>query len=215
MIRGYDHYRSDRGAKRPPRARRRRRSSRPSSFVGTLAAVFRVDRLLFRPREARHTVAELSTLWSEGRYDEVLAAAEAMLKRDPLNPGALAFRGFAAFQKGVGEGTAEERTPWLDEAVVSLRRARLVSDQLAAEIEYMLAKAAYHRGQVLLRPDHRATCRARSTGATCGRTATSTSAWRGRQLGDPEKGLAAFLRALAAGAERHPALDNRADLPTR
>ena len=114
------------------RAARRRRSSRRSSFSPASSRRSSASTgCCSVPREARHTVAELSTLWSEGRYDEVLAASEAMLKRDPLNPGALAFRGFAAFQKGVGEGTAEERAPWLDEAVVCLRRARLVSDQLA------------------------------------------------------------------------------------
>ena len=110
MIRGIDHYQAG--------SRHKRRRGLVVGVVvaivvvlGTLATVFRVDRLVFRPREARHTPAELSSLWSEGRYDELLAAAEAMLKRNPLDPDALAFRGFAAFQKGVGEGTAEERTP--------------------------------------------------------------------------------------------------------
>ncbi len=194
MIRSYDHYHSS--------SRRKGRRTAVVAAVaalvviaGTLAAVFRVDRLLFRPREARHSVAELSTLWSEGRYDEVLAASEALLNRDPLNPGALALRGFAAFQKGVGEGTAEERAPWLDEAVVSLRRARLVSNQLAPEMEYILAKASYHRGKF----HYDQTIAFMQSAIDRGYVRPDSYEYLGMawtQLGDPEKGLAAFLRAL-------------------
>jgi tetratricopeptide (TPR) repeat protein len=194
MIRGVDHYQAG------PR-RKRRRGLTIGLVAGllviliTLGAVFRVDRLLFRPREARHTVAELSALWSEGRYDEILAASEVMLKRNPLDPGALAFRGFAAFQKGVGEGTAEERTPWLEEAVVSLRRARLVSGQLAAEIEYVLAKAAYHRGKY----SYDQTISFMQSAIDRGYIRPDSYEYLGMawtQLGDPDKGLVAFKQAL-------------------
>ncbi len=194
MIRNFDHYHST--------SRRKGRRTTVVAVVAAvvviavvLAAVFRVDRLLFRPREARHTVAELSTLWSGGRYDEVLAASEALLKRDPLNPGGLAFRGFAAFQKGVGEGTAEERAPWIDEAVVCLRRARLVSDQLAPEIEYVLAKACYHRGKFF----YDQTIAYMQSALDRGYVRSDSFEYLGMawtQLGDPEKGLAAFERAL-------------------
>ena len=197
MIRGIDHYQAG--------SRRKRRRGLVVAIVaavvvlGVLGAVFRVDRLLFRPREAHHTVAELSSLWSGGRYDELLAASEAMLKHDPLDPGALAFRGFAAFQKGVGEGTAEERAPWLDEAVISLRRARLVSGQLGAEIEYVLAKAAYHRGKF----SYDQTISFMQSSIDRGYVRPDSYEYLGMawtQLGDPEKGLTAFLQAL----EREP-----------
>lgn len=198
MIRSFDHYRSS----------ARRKGNRTAVIVAvaalaailaTLGTVFRIDRLLFRPREVRHTVAELSALWAEGRYDELLAASEAALKRDPLNRGALAFRGFAAFQKGVGEGTAEERTPWLDEAVVCLRRARLVSDQFASEIDYVLAKAAYHRGKFYYDQTISYMQRAIDRGFVRPDSYEYLGmAWT--QLGDPEKGIAAFLHALEQDA---------------
>jgi tetratricopeptide (TPR) repeat protein len=197
MIRTFDHYHAS--------SRRKGRRTAVIAIVsgvvviaGVLLAAFRVDRLLFRPREARHTVPELSALWSEGRYDEVLAASEALLKRDPLNPGALAFRGFAAFQEGVGEGPAEERTPWLDEAVVSLRRARIVSSQLASEIEYILAKASYHRGKF----HYDQTIAFMQSAIDRGYVRPDSYEYLGMawsQLGDLAKGLAAFLRALEQG----------------
>lgn len=194
MIRAYDHYHSS-------TRRKGRRTAVIAAIAAVvvvaavLAAVFRVDRLLFRPREARHTVAELSALWGEGRYDEVLAASEALLEHDPINPGALAFRGFAAFQKGVGEGTAEERAPWLDEAVVSLRRARLVSSQLAPEIEYILGKAYYHRGKF----SYDQTIAYIQSALDRGYVRPDSYEYLGMawsQLGDPERGLAAFRQAL-------------------
>lgn len=198
MIRNFDHYRSN----------ARRRGHRTALIVGiaalggilaTLGAVFRVDRLLLRPREARHTVAELSSLWAAGRYDELLAASEEALKRDPLNPGALAFRGFAAFQKGVGEGSAEERTLWLDEAVVCLRRARLVSDQLANEIDYILGKAAYHRGKFYYDQTIAYLQRTIDRGYVQPDSYEYLGmAWT--QLGDPERGIEAFLHALEQGS---------------
>lgn len=195
MIRGIDHYQAG------MRRRHRRRglvtgiAAAAVVLLLVLGAVFRVDRLLLQPREERHTVAELSSLWSAGRYDEVLTASEAMLARAPLDPGALAFRGFAAFQKGVGEGTAEERAPWLDEAVVALRRARLVSGALAAEIEYVLAKAAYHRGKY----SYDQTIAYMQSAIDRGFVRPDSYEYLGMawtQLGDPEKGIAAFLRAL-------------------
>jgi len=128
----------------------------------------------------------------------VLAASEALLGHDPINPGALAFRGFAAFQKGVGEGTAEERAPWLDEAVVSLRRARLVSNQLDPEIEYILAKASYHRGKY----HYDQTIAYMQSSLDRGYVRPDSYEYLGMawsQLGDPEKGLSAFLRALEEG----------------
>jgi len=194
MIRGFDHYHST-------SRRKGRRTAVIAAVAGilviavVLGVVFRVDRLLFRPREARHTVAELSKLWRQGHYDELLAASESMLAREPLNPGALAFRGFAAFQKGVGEGTTEERAPWLDEAVVCLRRARLVSNQLESEIDYILAKASYHRGRF----HYDQTIAFMQSALDRGYERPDSYEYLGMawaQLGEPEKGLAAFLRAL-------------------
>jgi tetratricopeptide (TPR) repeat protein len=197
MIRGIDHYQAS-------NRRKGRRTVVVAAVaalivvVAVLCAVLRLDRLLLRPREARHSVGELQSLWNEGRYDEVLAASEALLKRDPLNPGALAFRGFAAFQKGVGEGSAEERAPWLEEAAVSLRRARLESAQLAPEIEYILAKVCYHRGKF----HYDQTIAFMQSAIDRGYVRPDSYEYLGMawsQLGDPEKALAAFLRALEQG----------------
>jgi tetratricopeptide (TPR) repeat protein len=90
----------------------------------------------------------LSELWKNRLYDEVISRCDKQLEADPLDPTLLAYRGFAYFYKGVSEVTLEERIPYLDEAIVSLRRARLGgAGGWSAEIDYILGKAYYHKGK--------------------------------------------------------------------
>jgi tetratricopeptide (TPR) repeat protein len=90
----------------------------------------------------------LSEFWQNRLYDEVISSSDEQLQNDPLNGMILAYRGFAYFYKGVSEVTLEERIPYLDEAIVSLRRAKLGSaGSWSAEIDYILGKAYYHKGK--------------------------------------------------------------------
>ena len=66
MIRGIRPLPGRLAAQAPSRARRRRDRRGPSSFSAPSRRCSASIALLFRPREARHTVAELSALWSEG-----------------------------------------------------------------------------------------------------------------------------------------------------
>lgn len=194
MIPSYDHYRAGK------RRRRKRRLATVAALAGVallaaLGAVFRVDRLLYRAPGSRHTLAELGQLWKAGRYDELLAASDAMLKADPLAPGVLAYRGFAAFYRAVSATSAEEKAPWIDESIASLRRARLASNALAAETDYVLAKAYYHRGKYAYDQVIRYMDEALNRGFVQSDSYEYLGmAWT--QLGDYEKALAAFLEAL-------------------
>ena len=90
----------------------------------------------------------LSELWQDRLYDEVISRCDEQLKSASLNEMLLAYRGFAHFYKGVSEVTLEERIPYLDEAIVSLRRAKLGSaGSWSTEVDYILGKAYYHRGK--------------------------------------------------------------------
>jgi tetratricopeptide (TPR) repeat protein len=90
----------------------------------------------------------LSDLWQNRLYDEVISRCDAQLKGNPLEPTTLAYRGFAYFYKAVSEVTLEERIPYLDEAIVSLRRSKLdPADGWNAEADYILGKAYYHKGK--------------------------------------------------------------------
>jgi tetratricopeptide (TPR) repeat protein len=90
----------------------------------------------------------LSELWQNRLYDEVIDRCDAQLEENPLDPQLLAYRGFAFFYKAVSEVNLEERLPYLDEAIVSLRRSKLSStDGWNAEADYILGKAYYHKGK--------------------------------------------------------------------
>jgi len=90
----------------------------------------------------------LSDLWQNRLYDEVINRCDAQLGENPLDPILLAYRGFAYFYKAVSEVTLEERIPYLDEAIVSLRRSKLdPAGGWIGETDYILGKAYYHKGK--------------------------------------------------------------------
>jgi tetratricopeptide (TPR) repeat protein len=98
--------------------------------------------------QAEQDSQSLGELWQNRLYDEVISRCELQLESDPLNPQLLAYRGFAFFYKGVSEVTLEERIPYLDEAIVSLRRAKLrPTGSWGSEVDYILGKAYYHKGK--------------------------------------------------------------------
>jgi tetratricopeptide (TPR) repeat protein len=106
-----------------------------------------VDRLKgrFQTEEESQPLREL---WRNRLYDEVIERCDEQLEAEPLNPRVLAYRGFACFYKGVSEVTLEERIPYLDEAIVSLRRAKLSpTGDWGPEMDYILGKSYYHKGK--------------------------------------------------------------------
>jgi tetratricopeptide (TPR) repeat protein len=106
-----------------------------------------IDRIrgYFQPEQ---DFQSLSELWQNRLYDEVIARCDEQLETAPLDATLLAYRGFACFYKAVSEVTLEERIPYLDEAIVSLRRAKLGdAGGWDPEIDYVLGKAYYHKGK--------------------------------------------------------------------
>jgi tetratricopeptide (TPR) repeat protein len=90
----------------------------------------------------------LNELWQNRLYDELISRCDAKLEDYPLDATLLAYRGFAYFYKAVSEVTLEERIPYLDEAIVSLRRSKLgQEDGWSSEVDYILGKAYYHKGK--------------------------------------------------------------------
>ena len=100
---------------------------------------------LVRPQARGRPLAEL---WKDRLYDEIILRAEASLKSEPLAPAALAYRGFGYFYKAVSEGNLEERIPYLDQSIASLRRLKLAKyNPWPLEADYVLGKAYYHKGK--------------------------------------------------------------------
>jgi tetratricopeptide (TPR) repeat protein len=146
MILNYDHYRTGQ--------RKRGRRTFLITFVGgavlvlvALAAVLKLPSRLFDPGAVRQAPGKLPDLWKAGDYEGVISAADSLLKGDPLNSTALSYRGFACFYRAAAENALEEKLPYLDESIVSLRRALLVGTPFKGEADYVLGKAYFYKGK--------------------------------------------------------------------
>jgi tetratricopeptide (TPR) repeat protein len=138
----------------------------------------------------------LSELWRDRLYDEIIARTDAALKAEPLAPSSLAYRGFSYFYKAVSEGNLEERIPYLDEAIVSLRRLQLArSNPWPLETDYVLGKAYYHKGKYYYDLSLHYLQRALAGGFQAG-DIYDYLGLAATQLELPEQGLAYFQKAL-------------------
>jgi tetratricopeptide (TPR) repeat protein len=152
---------------------------------------------LVRPQARSQSLAEL---WKNRLYDEVIARCDQALKIDALKGEALVYRGFSFFYKAVSESSLEDRIPFLEEAIGSLRRSRLAkASPWPAETDYVLGKAYYHKGKYYydltldyLKKALEAGYESEDIYDYMGLAAT--------QLEQPEQGLEYFQKALA----RHP-----------
>ncbi len=139
------------------RYKRRRSRSRVWLILLIVLAVATLGLLAWRlrwvPRIAARLQPEtesqsLSELWQNRLYEELVSRCDERLKGNPVDTTALVYRGFAYFYRAVSEVTLEERIPFLDETIVSLRRAKLdPNNSWSAETDYILGKAYYHKGK--------------------------------------------------------------------
>ncbi len=152
---------------------------------------------LLRPQARGQSLAEL---WKNRLYDEVIARCDQDLKSDPLAGEPLAYRGFSYFYKAVSEANLEDRIPFLDEAIVSLRRSRLARvSPWTAETDYVLGKAYYHKGKYY----YDLTLEYLKDALAAGFESEDIYDYMGlaaTQLDQPEQGLEFFQKALA----KHP-----------
>jgi tetratricopeptide (TPR) repeat protein len=145
MILNYEHFRS--GRKRGFRSRLIPILSLVLALAIAALFIFGVPQRLFRASGSASGIGTLSEQWKNERYDDVIAAADEVLKSDPLNVNALCFRGFASFYKAVSDPDTENRIPLFDDAVKYLRRARAVSSAMPGETAYVLGKSYYYKGR--------------------------------------------------------------------
>jgi tetratricopeptide (TPR) repeat protein len=100
---------------------------------------------LFSVQSSENSLAEL---WKNRLYDELIARCDERLAEDPMDHDALAFRGFSYFYRAAAQISVESSTQDLEEAVISLRRARISDDaRMGPEKDYILGKAYYLKGK--------------------------------------------------------------------
>lgn len=90
----------------------------------------------------------LMDLWNNRSYDDIISRCDEILRKNPLDRTALAFKGFSYFYGAISEISLEEKIPLIDQAIIALRRAKLSGDERwEGEIQYILGKAYYHKGK--------------------------------------------------------------------
>lgn len=90
----------------------------------------------------------LQLLWDAQRYEEIRLQTAAILADAPTDQRALTFHGFAQFYLSTGVFTLEEKLPYIDAAISTLRMAQLLAPRGAlSQIEYVLGKAYHFKGR--------------------------------------------------------------------
>ena len=90
---------------------------------------------------------KIMAMWESHQYEDLIKYTDELLTKNSTDFHALVFNGFSSFYEGLSHFSLEERIPYIDKAVVSLRKALVFNDKnLTAEIYYVLGKAYYHKG---------------------------------------------------------------------
>ena len=192
MIRNYDHYHS--GRKRGIRARLLALVAGIAVLVA-IAFIFRIPQRLLPSSDARAGSGRIYDLFAGGRYDEVISVADEALAADPQNAYVLAYRGFASFYRAVSEVNTENKTPYLDDAIVFMRKAKVAGTSMVGETDYILAKSYYQKGKFYY--DLAISYMTRAIdGGYVQRDSYEVLGLSYRELGEPEKAMVCFLEAL-------------------
>lgn len=194
MILNYDHYRTG-------QRKRGRRTAAITLGAGALlilivlAILLKVPSRLMDPGVMRQAPGKLPDLWKSENYEGVIAAADSQLRGDPLNATALSYRGFAYFYRAAAENALEEKLPYLDESIVSLRRALLAATPFPGEADYVLGKAYFYKGKYYY-DESIAFMQASLAKGYVQKDSNEYIGLAYTQLGDYDKGMGYFLTAL-------------------
>lgn len=94
------------------------------------------------------SVRELAEDWESSSYNSVYLKSEIILKNDPFNAQALAFRGFSSYYIYVSEPEEASHITYLENTIVSLRQAMyFLREKDMGKLSYVLGKAYYQKGE--------------------------------------------------------------------
>ena len=134
--------------------KQRRRSSIEKFFLflllmGAISAgiywLFFRSHILIKNPSSR---VSLLSLWEANDYQELIRVTEEALQLNPMDAENLVFNGFAHFYLGANLTITEEKLSHIDAAITSLRRVLLhKKPPLAGEIDYILGKAYFQKGE--------------------------------------------------------------------
>ncbi|MDR0601328.1 MAG: tetratricopeptide repeat protein, partial [Treponema sp.] len=90
---------------------------------------------------------ELLALWENGNYREAHELSGAELQKKPMDFFLLTLHGFSAYQLGISQINAFDTLVYMDDCILTLRKALLLKNITNSErIYYILGKAYYSKG---------------------------------------------------------------------
>ena len=94
------------------------------------------------------SIKEIAKDWESSSYNSVYLKSEIILKNDPFNAQALAFRGFSSYYIYVSEPEEANNIEYLESTIISLRQAMyFLSEGELGKLSYILGKAYYQKGE--------------------------------------------------------------------
>jgi tetratricopeptide (TPR) repeat protein len=97
-------------------------------------------------KETTVSMADISSLWQEGNYQEVYDLTRELLHEKPFHAMALAFNGYSGFYLAVSQTDTVMAQSYLDSAINALRLAALKTRGNArSQIHYMLGKSYFYK----------------------------------------------------------------------
>lgn len=91
---------------------------------------------------------DLNKLWNEKKYSQIVSICEEVLEENFLELNYLYFHGISNFYLGISQISLEMKIPLINQSIISLRKAFILSDgKLKGDIAYVLGKAYYYKGR--------------------------------------------------------------------
>ncbi len=91
---------------------------------------------------------DLNKLWEEQKYSQIVNICENVLDDNFLELNYLFFHGISNFYLGISQISLEMKIPLINQSIISLRKAYILSDgKLKGDIAYVLGKAYYYKGK--------------------------------------------------------------------
>jgi tetratricopeptide (TPR) repeat protein len=120
-----------------------------AAVVVVFLAVFLLSLVIFNVKNRQGIEKkELLTLWEGGNYREVYELSRTELQRKPIDSFLLTLCGFSAYQVGISQINISDTLTYIDECILTLRKALLIKNTVNTErIYYILGKAYYYKGQ--------------------------------------------------------------------
>ncbi|GMO53686.1 MAG: tetratricopeptide repeat protein [Treponemataceae bacterium] len=118
--------------------------------VSCIFAAIAVCSFIFYQREKNKiSINTARILWEQSDYPGVYRVTQVLLTKKPFNKAALAYRGFSAFYLSAAETDLNLAQSYLDEAIISMRKALYKADgRILAQLFYMLGKAYFYKNTI-------------------------------------------------------------------